>query len=95
MHWREIIRRPIVTEKTNGQADLKQYAFVVDARANKLQIREAVQLAWPSATVGKVRIMNMPAKRSRRWKKLEVRKGGYKKAIVTLSDGMIELFEGV
>lgn len=95
MHWREILRRPIVTEKSNQMADQRQYAFVVDGRANKVEIQRAVELAWPNVTVSKVRVMRMPAKRSRRWKTTEVRKGGYKKAIVSLSDGMIELFEGV
>jgi hypothetical protein len=37
----------------------------------------------------------MPAKRGRRWRSIAVRKHGYKKAIVTLSSGSIDLFEGV
>lgn len=95
MHWREIIRRPVVTEKSNLLADLGQYTFVVDSRANKLQIKEAVELAWPDVTVDKVRVSNMPAKRARRWRRIAVRKSGWKKAIVTLSAGTIDLFEGV
>ena len=47
MHWRDIIRTPIVTEKSGYQAtELDQYAFVVDARANKIQIKEAVEKAF-------------------------------------------------
>ncbi|UCC55051.1 MAG: 50S ribosomal protein L23, partial [Anaerolineaceae bacterium] len=43
MHWRNIIRRPVVTEKSNYLADINnQYTFVVDSRANKLQIKQAV-----------------------------------------------------
>ncbi len=97
MHWREIIRRPMVTEKSNFQADyLNQYSFVVDRRANKMQIKQAVELAWPDVTVEKIRVANMPAKRSRVYRKMSVRKSGYKKAIVTLAPGdSIELFEGV
>jgi large subunit ribosomal protein L23 len=96
MHWREIIRRPLMTEKTNKKvADLQQYTFVVDSRANKLQIKEAIELAWPNVTVGKVRVANMPAKRARRWRRMTIRKPGWKKAVVTLSNGSIELFEGV
>ncbi|MCA9974927.1 MAG: 50S ribosomal protein L23 [Anaerolineales bacterium] len=97
MHWREIIRRPVVTEKSNFAADeLNQYTFVVDSRANKLQIKQAIELAWPDVTVDKVRVANMPAKRSRRWRRVTVRKSGWKKAIVTLALGdSIDLFEGV
>lgn len=97
MHWREIIRRPVVTEKSNYQADANnQYTFAVDSRANKLQIKQAVELAWPNVTVDKVRVLNMPAKRARRMRRIAVRKPGWKKAIVTLEPGdSIDLFEGV
>jgi large subunit ribosomal protein L23 len=97
MHWRNIIRRPIVTEKSNYLADINnQYTFVVDSKANKLQIKQAIELAWPSVTVEKIRVANMPAKRSRRFRRLTVRKSGWKKAYVTLVPGdTIELFEGV
>lgn len=97
MHWREIIRRPVVTEKSNYMADeLNQYTFVVDSRANKVQIKQAVELAWPDVTVERVRVANMPAKRARRWRRVTTRKVGWKKAIVTLAVGdSIDLFEGV
>jgi large subunit ribosomal protein L23 len=63
---------------------------------NKLQIKEAVEMAWPDVEVMKVRVANMPAKRSRRWRRMAVRRPGYKKAIVTLAPGgSIDLFEGV
>ena len=97
MHWREIIRRPVVTEKSNILAsEENQYTFVVDPRANKHQIKEAVELAWPDVIVEKVRVANMPAKRARRWRRIAVRKPGWKKAIVSLAPGTsIDLFEGV
>ncbi len=97
MHWREIIRRPVVTEKSNFLADVhNQYTFMVDSRANKLQIKQAVELAWPNVSVEKIRVSNMPAKRSRRVRRIAVRKPGWKKAVVTLAPGdSIELFEGV
>ena len=97
MHWRDIIREPIVTEKSGYQSsELDQYAFVVDARANKIQIKEAIEKAF-DVEVEKVRVANMPAKvgRSARTRKMRTRKSAYKKAIVTLADGSIELFEGV
>ena len=97
IHWRNIIRRPVVTEKSSYQADLyNQYTFAVDSRANKVQVKEAIELAWPEVTVEKVRIANMPPKRARRWRRVTTRKPGWKKAIVTLSPGdSIDLFEGV
>lgn len=97
MHWREVIRRPLITEKSNILAsEENQYTFVVDPRANKLQIKQAVELAWPEVTVEKVRVANMPAKRARRWRRMATRKTGWKKAIVTLAPGSsIDLFEGV
>jgi large subunit ribosomal protein L23 len=97
MHYRDVIRRPIITEKTNELADEEyQYVFEVDARANKHQIKEAVELIWPKVDVQKVRVMNMPAKRARRWRKMIIRKKGWKKAVVTLAPGQrLEIFEGV
>jgi len=97
LHWREIIRRPVITEKSSYLVDLhNQYTFVVNSRANKLQIKQAIELAWPEVSVEKIRIANMPAKRARRWRRIAVRKPGWKKAIVTLQTGdSIDLFEGV
>jgi len=97
MHWRDIIRRPVVTEKSNFLAsENNQYTFVVHARANKMQVKQAVELAWPNVRVAKVRIANMPAKRARRMRRLTIRKVSWKKAIVTLQPGgRIDLFEGV
>ena len=77
LHWREIIRRPLVTEKSSYLVDLyNQYSFAVDSRANKMQIKHAVELAWPDVTVEKVRVANMPAKRARRWRSMAIRKAG-------------------
>ena len=97
IHWRDIIRRPVVTEKSNYMVDLyNQYTFVVDPRANKHQIKQAIELAWPDVSVEKVRVANMPAKRARRWRRMAIRKSGWKKAVVTLAPGdSIDLFEGV
>ena len=97
IHWREIIRRPVVTEKSNYMVDLNnQYTFVVHSRANKMQIKQAVELAYPEVSVEKIRVANMPAKRARRYKRVTTRKAGWKKAVVTLAPGdTIPLFECV
>jgi large subunit ribosomal protein L23 len=97
VHPYEILRRPVITEKSNFQSDiLGQYTFEVDRRANKQQIKDAVEAVF-GVTVERVRVINMPAKRVRRYGRREVvRKSGWKKAIVTLASGdRIEFFEGV
>lgn len=97
MHYRDVIRRPVITEKSTMLADGEfQYAFEVDPRANKHEIKEAVELIWPKVDVVSVRVMNMPAKKAKRWRKIILRKKGWKKAIVTLQPGQrLEIFEGV
>ena len=73
-----------------------QYTFVVHPRANKMQVKQAIELAWPNVRVDKIRIANMPAKRARRVRRVTIRKSGWKKAMVTLKPGgRIDLFEGV
>lgn len=97
MHYREVIRRPVVTEKSTELAESDfQYTFEVDPRANKIQIKEAVELIWPRVDVLDVRVMVMPAKRAKRGRKVIIRKPAWKKAIVTLATGQrLEMFEGV
>jgi large subunit ribosomal protein L23 len=97
MHPYDILKRPIVTEKSNFQSDvLGQYTFEVDRRANKLEVKQAVEAVF-DVTVEGVHIINVPAKRVRRYGRRDViRKSGWKKAVVTLSpDDRIEFFEGV
>ena len=94
----EILKRPIITEKSNFQhSELQQYAFEVDRAATKKQIKQAVETLF-NVTVEKVNIINMPAKRARnlRTRRSTVRRLSYKKAILTLSPGdSIQVFEGV
>ena len=94
----EILRRPIITEKTSFQSSkLNQYVFEVDRKATKAQIKEAVETLF-DVTVLRVNVINVPAKRSRRPRSRRqlVRRAGYKKAIVTIAaGGTIDVFEGV
>jgi len=97
MHPYDILKRPVITEKSNFQSDiLGQYTFEVDRRVNKHQVKQAVETVF-EVTVERVRIINVPAKRARRYGRREVvRKPGWKKALVTLKPGdRIEIFEGV
>ncbi len=98
MHIYQVLRRPLNTEKSNYLKDTyRQYAFEVDPRANKVQIKEAVEKAFPNVTVVSVNVMKMPRKGRRN---LRVRRTRYtqiwKKAIVTIpADQRIDMFEGV
>ncbi|HEY65861.1 MAG TPA: 50S ribosomal protein L23 [Caldilineae bacterium] len=96
MHVYQVLKRPIITEKTMEQLEPQnQYAFEVDIRANKHQVKEAVEAAF-GVRVRKVRIMRMPAKYRRYGRRLVKKRPMWKKAIVTLEPGdSIQFFEGV
>lgn len=94
----EVLRRPIITEKSNYQnVELHQYVFEVPRDATKNLIKDAVETLF-DVDVVKVNVINVAPKRSRRWRsrRLMIRRSGYKKAIVTLAEGdTIDVFEGV
>ena len=94
----EVLRRPLVTEKSNYQVNrLHQYVFEVAADSNRTLVKDAVETLF-KVTVLRVNMINVPAKRGRKSKsrKLMVREPGYKKAIVTLAEGQtLEMFGGV
>lgn len=94
----DVLRRPIITEKSNYQAgELNQYVFEVSMNATKQMVKDAVETTF-DVDVLRVNIVNVPAKRSRRWRnrRVKVRRSAYKKAIITLgSDERIDIFEGV
>lgn len=93
LHLYDVLVRPVVTEKSAIQSDeLNQYVFEVAPQANKIQIKEAVELIFEVSVV-KVNTMVMPAKRGRRGRNWYLRSRQWKKAIVTVQDGQkIELF---
>jgi large subunit ribosomal protein L23 len=95
MHPYEVLKRPIVTEKTGVQSDSEnRYSFEVDVRANKLQVKEAVEKAF-SVKVVAVNVINVRGK-ARRMGRVQGRTPNWKKAVVTLVTGQrIQLFEGV
>ncbi len=96
MHVYDVLRRPLVTEKTNAQADAaNQYSFEIDRRANKMQVKDAVETAF-SVSVTAVRIIHVPAKKGRYGRMIVTKKPAWKKAVVTLAPGnTIQMFEGV
>lgn len=85
-----ILNKPILTEKMTVQGEkLNRYGFIVDPKANKLQIRDAVEEMY-NVVVEKVNTMNFKGKVSSRYttKGLVVGRGNnFKKAIVTLKQG--------
>ncbi len=94
IHPFTVIRRPLITEKATTLAAENKYAFEVDPRANKLQIREAVETSF-NVHVTAVNVINVKGK-MRRFGRQYSKKVDWKKAIVTLGAGdKIELFEGM
>jgi len=91
----DVIRRPLVTEKSNiGREEQNLVTLAVDPRANKHEIRRAVEELFDVSVI-EVRTMRMPRK-TRRVGKTSGRKAEWKKAIVQLAEGQsIEFFEGV
>ncbi len=92
-----VILRPLVTEKSTALSMASKYIFEVDMRANKPQIKTAVEKAF-NVTVTSVNVMVMKAKKrggARSGRKVTYGPD-WKKAIVTLvPEDKIELFEGV
>jgi len=94
MHLYEVLRRPLITEKSTVLQAQGKYAFEVAGEANKPQIKQAVEKAF-KVEVTAVNVMTMPGKR-RRLGRRQLPAHSWKKAIVTLKPGdKIELFEGV
>ena len=82
-----IIIKPVLTEKMTIQGDkLNRYGFIVDVRANKLQIRNAVEQMY-NVVVTDVNTVNYMGKLKSRYTKAGRRANNFKKAIVTLKDG--------
>ncbi|MBA2132570.1 50S ribosomal protein L23 [Hydrogenispora sp. UU3] len=94
MDPRDIIKKPIVTEKSTRLMEMNKYCFAVDRRANKVQIKEAIESIF-NVRVLDVNTMQMLGK-MKRMGRHEGRRPNWKKAIVTLEPGSrIEFFEGV
>lgn len=90
-----ILKKPLITEKSNLMKEaLNQIAFEVDKKANKIEIKEAVEKLFKVHVI-KVHTINMLGKRKRLGRS-QGKKPDWKKAIVTLKAGeQIDFFEGV
>lgn len=91
---RDILIRPIVTEKTTSMMQENKYTFLVPLKANKIEIRQAVEQIFKVKVldVNTIRVMG----KIKRMGRTQGKRPDYKKAIVKLAPGQnIEFFEGV
>lgn len=90
MDARDIIKRPVITERSADLMQMDKYTFDVDVKANKTQVKKAIEEIF-DVTVDKVNIMNYKPKK-KRMGRYEGYTNRRRKAIVTLKEGSIEIF---
>ncbi|MFV0558661.1 MAG: 50S ribosomal protein L23 [Enterococcus sp.] len=86
----DVIKRPVITEKSMNAMDEKKYTFEVDTRANKTLVKQAVEAAFDGVKVKNVNIINVKAKFKRMGKHAGYTKKR-RKAIVTLTEESKEI----
>ncbi|GAB2662596.1 50S ribosomal protein L23 [Flavihumibacter cheonanensis] len=99
MKLSEVLIKPILTEKANAQQEsLRRFAFKVARKANKLEIKKAIETFY-GVTVVDVNTAVIPGKNKTRFTKagfIQGRKPAYKKALVTVAEGeTIDLYGAV
>ncbi len=99
MRISDVLIKPILTEKANAQTEkLRRYAFKVSRKANKLEIKKAVE-GFYGVTVIDVNTTVVPGKtkvRSTKAGMVQGRKPAYKKALVTVAEGeSIDLYANI
>ena len=94
MHITDIIKKPVInTEKARNLLENNEYVFIVDRRANKLQIKDAVEKLFNVKVQG-VNTLNIKSK-NKRFRMSTYKTAAIKKAIVKLKDGeSIAAYEG-
>ena len=92
----DVIKKPVITEKSMNAMAEKKYTFLVHPEANKSQIKEAVEKMFKGTKVKSVNTMNMDGKKKRRGMTVGTT-AKTKKAIVALTEDSkdIEIFEGL
>ena len=92
----DVIKKPVITEKSMNAMAEKKYTFLVHPEANKSQIKEAVEKMFAGTKVKSVNTMNMDGKKKRRGMTVGTT-AKTKKAIVALTEDSkeIEIFEGL
>jgi large subunit ribosomal protein L23 len=90
---RDILLAPVVSEKSYGLLDEGKYTFIVDPRANKTEIKIAVEQVF-GVRVSSVNTINRQGK-TRRTRFGTGKRKDTKRAIVTLKEGTIDIFGGI
>ena len=92
----DVVIRPIITEQSMEQGEIKKYAFEVAKDSNKTEIKKAVEGIF-SVKVEKVTTLNVQGKAKRLGAQPEGRRASWKKAVVKLTEDSkpIEFFEGM
>ena len=92
----DVIKKPVITEKSMNAMGEKKYTFLVHPEANKTQIKEAVEKMFEGTKVKSVNTMNLDGKKKRRGI-VDGKTAKSKKAIVALTEDSkdIEIFEGL
>jgi large subunit ribosomal protein L23 len=92
----DIIKRPVITEQSMADTEIKRYVFEVSKDSNKIEIAKAIEEIF-GVKVIKVNTLNMQGKLKRTGRYPAGRRPSWKKAMVTLSADSkpIELFEGM
>ncbi|MCR5809484.1 MAG: 50S ribosomal protein L23 [Clostridiales bacterium] len=96
MNYHDIIIRPVLSEKSYDMIGAKTYTFIVDKRANKTEVKQAVEAVFDGVEVEKVNIVNRIGKMKRQGR-FEGRRASTKKAYVTLKENSkgIEFFDSM
>ncbi len=93
-----ILIKPLVTEKASDLNEKGQYGFVVDRKANKVEIKKAVEKMY-GVNVESVNTMRYPGKQKTRYTKTQIISGrtpAFKKAIVKVAEGeVIDFYSGI
>ena len=96
MNYHDIIIRPVLTEKSYDMIGSKTYTFIVDKKANKTEVKQAIEAVFPGVEVDKVNVVNKMGKIKRQGR-YEGRRPSTKKAYVTLKENSkgIEFFDSM
>jgi large subunit ribosomal protein L23 len=87
----EVVKRPLITEKVTAMNESGKYAFEVDRKANKIEIKKAIEKMY-GVTIESVSTLRAPGKLKSKYTKAGVvsgRSGAIKKAIVTVREGEV------
>jgi len=95
LKYYDVLLKPLMTEKSMGLMEEQSYAFYVHPDATKSQIKEAIERLFSGAKVASVNTMNLKSKKRQRRGFLPGKTVKRKKAIVKLSAGEIEVFQGM